>query len=66
MDLNGEVNIKWVRVDHMLLEVLVEILGNANILKIREGAKNTLRGGGAHNAAAFGRKCVLPPFFSSP
>ena len=23
-------------------------------------------GGGAHNGAAFGRKCVLPPFFSSP
>ena len=33
---------------------------------LREGAKNTLRGGGVHNEAAFGRKCVLPPFFSSP
>ena len=32
---------------------------------LKEGAKNTLRGG-AHNAAAFGRKGVLPPFFSSP
>ena len=31
---------------------------------LREDAKNTLRGGRAHNTAVFGRKYVLPHFLS--